>query len=1159
MFDAEIPITRDTGPVTCLGLTFPNDEERRKHFLGILREKLKDPDFRKIEGFPIGEDEDILALSDPPYYTACPNPFLAEWIVEPASSRLSASSRLDVSTPYHREPFAADVSEGKNDPIYNAHSYHTKVPHKAIMRYILHYTEPGDIVFDGFCGTGMTGVAAQMCGDKTVVESLGYKVENDGTVSQQETDENGKNIWKSFSKLGARRAVLNDLSPAATFIAYNYNTPVDVQAFEREAKRILKEVEDECGWMYETLHVEPASSRLISALEFTPCDPFKTEKGTYRKDNLPHIQVPGATYFITFRTHEFRVLSPEARRIALNSLCHWDDQRWKLFSAVVMPDHVHIIAKPLLKQDEQYWDLSEVLHSVKSFSANEINKSEEKTGTPVWQTESYDRVIRDAYELGNELAYLNHNPIKARLVNNAEAYDWRYVAGELITAGWKPALLGKINYTVWSDVFVCPDCTREVIFWEAAVDKEAGKVLDEFPCPHCGAMLTKRRMERAWLNKYDTALKQTIRQAKQVPVLINYTVGPASSGVEPASSRLKRYEKKPDHFDLTLIEKIERTEIPYWYPTVELPDGFNTRQPKVSHGITHVHHFYTKRNLYILSAIRRRCSSHILVLWFNSQLINLSKLNRYRPEISFPYNPLNGTLYIGSQISEADVFVAYSNKTKRLCTAFKDVTTNALVSTCSADATFDAQFDYLFLDPPFGSNINYSELSSIWESWLKVWTNNKSEAIENTVQKKGPNEYRRLMTACFREAYRVLKPGRWMTVEFSNTQASVWNSIQTAITDAGFIVANVSALDKQQGSFKAVTTPTAVKQDLVISAYKPNGGFEERFEELCRRQDAGATAGATEGVWDFVRTHLNYLPVVKRRAGFQPADINNLPTDINNPPADINNQGKAGRMPALLAVAERDPRILYDQMVAYYVRKGYPVPLNSAEFQEGLSQRFSYRDGMYFLPDQVAEYDKKKMAAGGIEQMSLFVHDESSAIAWLRQFLKGKPQTFQDIHPVFIKELGGWQKHEKPLELSELLEQNFLRYDGKGEVPNQIHSYLSTNFKELRNLPKDNESLRAKGKDRWYVPDPNKAGDLEKLRERSLLTEFQEYVALASSQRRLKVFRLEAIRAGFKKAWQERDYAIIIAVARKIPEAILQEDPKLLMWYDQALTRSGGE
>ena len=75
-----------------------------------------------------------------------------------------------------------------------------------------------------------------------------------------------------------------------------------------------------------------------------------------------------------------------------------------------------------------------------------------------------------------------------------------------------------------------------------------------------------------------------------------------------------------------------------------------------------------------------------------------------------------------------------------------------------------------------------------------------------------------------------------------------------------------------------------------------------------------------------------------------------------------------------------------------------------------------------------------------------------------------------------MQEIGGWQKHEKPLELDELLEQNFLRYDGDGDVPSQIHSYLSTNFKELRNLAKDDPVLQAKAKDRWYVPDPNKAG-----------------------------------------------------------------------------------
>ena len=126
----------------------------------------------------------------------------------------------------------------------------------------------------------------------------------------------------------------------------------------------------------------------------------------------------------------------------------------------------------------------------------------------------------------------------------------------------------------------------------------------------------------------------------------------------------------------------------------------------------------------------------------------------------------------------------------------------------------------------------------------------------------------------------------------------------------------------------------------------------------------------------------------------------------------------------------------------------------------------------------------------------------------------------------------------------------------KAPCPSQIHAYLSTNWKELRNLPKDDPTLVAKARDRWYVPDPNKAGDLEKLREKALLKEFEEYKEV---KKKLKVFRLEAVRAGFKKAWQERDYAVIVAVADKIPNNVLEEDPKLLMWYDQAVTRMGGE
>lgn len=916
---------KPSAPVTCLGLTFDNDEARRAHFTEELREKLQDPEFRKIEGFPLGSDEDILNLSDPPYYTACPNPWISDFIAEWEAQKPEQPEGYH----YHREPFAADVSEGKNDPIYAAHSYHTKVPHKAIMRYILHYTEPGDIVFDGFCGTGMTGVAAQMCGDKNEILSLGFRIKPDGTILKEETDEYGKKVWSPLSKLGARRSVLNDLSPAATYISHNYNTAVDSSVFERETKRILKDVEEECGWMFETKHTD--------------------------------------------------------------------------------------------------------------------------------------------------------------------------------------GQVGKTNYVVWSDVFICPECANEIVFWDAAVDHEKGKVNDEFPCPHCTSSLTKRKMDRAWSTIFDKELNETIKQAKQTPVLINYSIAG------------KRFEKKPDEGDLVLQRKIDSSEIPYHFPKNRMMPGKETRRNDPI-GVTHVHHFYTRQNLWVIAATLAKLPNMnyaitlLPVIWTNT------KLYRYRWAGGFAGaggGPLAGTLFIPSLIKDisllkslADYFKKGVKKKKLL-----EKMTPQAIMTSSSSAIHQIpndSVDYIFTDPPFGANLNYSELNFLWESWLRVLTNYATEAIENDAHNKGSIEYRSIMASCFSEFYRKLKPGRWMTVEFSNTKASVWNSIQTALTEAGFIVANVSALDKKQGSFKAVTTPTAVKQDLVISAYKPNGGFEERFQKEAQTE---------EGVWDFVRTHLKYLPVIKRQGVL------------------------------LLMVTERDPRILFDQMIAYYVRTGYPVPISSQEFQLGLRQRFAERDGMYFLPDQVAEYDRKKMISGAPQQLSLFVSDEASAIQWLRQLIKEKPQTFSDINPQFMQQLGGWSKNEAQLDLRELLNQNFLSYDGKGPVPEQIHAYLSTNWKELRNLPKDDPALVAKARDRWYVPDPNKAGDLEKLREKSLLKEFEEYKQV---KKKLKVFRLEAVRAGFKKSWQERDYATIVVVADKIPNNVLEEDPKLLMWYDQAMTRLTG-
>jgi len=943
--------------VECLGMTFENDEARRAYFLEKLKEKLKDPGFRKIEGFPIGTDEDILALSDPPYYTACPNPFIEDFIKHYGKPYLPAEASAqagDPSKPYSREPFAVDVSEGKTDPIYKAHSYHTKVPHLAIVPSILHYTEPGDVVLDGFCGSGMTGVAAEWCGSA----SAEYRRKVEAEFEKQSM---------AMPKWGARCVVLNDLSPAATFIAANYNLPFDVREFTKAGKQILDEVEQEIGWMYRTVH---SSTKDI--------------KG-----------------------HEGEIL------------------------------------KILLGE----------------------------TPCPSW--------------------------IK----------------------------LGRIEYTVWSEVFTCPDCTGEVVFLDEALDDETKRVKDSFPCPHCGSKVTKQRMDRCYETRFDGLLKTTIRVPKRRPSLISYKVDK------------NRFEKTPDEIDVKVIERIEDLPFPFQFPTdrmMHAPDGEECWGDKWRAGtasFSHVHHLFLPRAAQALAHLWKKAAlhpdiriRHMLHFFVEQAITGMNVQNRYGPH---RYSQSNGAMplvyYVPSQISEVSPWYVLGGKLERLYKTFQNSGMRngaCLVMTGSATRIpcHEDSIDYIFTDPPFGDNIAYAELNFVTEAFHRCFTNIKLEAIVSPHQKKGLFEYQHLMRGCFTEYCRVLKPGRWMTVVFHNSRNSVWTAIQESLQIAGFVVADVRVLDKQQGSFNQVIAGGSVKQDLVISAYKPNGGLEERFK---------LEAGTENGVLDFVRTHLKQLPV------FVPKD------------------GQAE------VVAERQNYLLFDRMVAFHVQRGVTVPLSAAEFYQGLAQRFPQREGMYFLPDQVAEYDRKRMTVKEMLQLELFVTDESSAIQWLRQQLTKKPQTAGELKPQFMQEIGGWQKNEKLLEMDELLAQNFLRYDGDGDVPSQIHSYLSTNFKELRNLSKDDPVLQAKAKDRWYVPDPNKAGDLEKLRERALLKEFDEY--RESKQRQLKVFRLEAVRTGFKKAWQERDYKTIIEVARKIPETVLQEDPKLLMWYDQALTRTGGD
>lgn len=736
---------------------------------------------KNIEGFPIGKDEDILALSDAPYYTACPNPYINDFI------EAYGKPYDEKSDNYHREPFVADVSEGKNDPIYNAHSYHTKVPHKAIMKYIEHYTEEGDIVFDGFCGTGMTGVAAQLLG---------------------------------------RRAILSDLSPIATFISYNYNKKVDIAEFEKEAKRILKEVEEECGWMYETNHYN-------------------------------------------------------------------------------------------------------------TFSKEFVGK-------------------------------------------------------------------GKINYTVWSDVFICPYCGSEIVFWDAAVDKEEGKVKSEFECPSCGATMKKTECKRATVTFFDKAIGKEVTQAKQVPVLINYTFGK------------KRYEKTPDDDDIALIKKIESMDIPYWFPINKILKGDKTGEP-LRIGITYVHHFYTKRNLWVLSCMNSKFKNR-LKFYFTALLINTSKMGRYGKRTG----NVSGTLYIPSLIKDLNVLLYAYRKLdgpkgflKPLKELSQKIENIAQLSTQSLLNLYNIplnSIDYIFTDPPFGDNLMYSELNFLWESWLKVFTNNKSEAIINKTQGKALEEYTELMEKSFKEYYRVLKPNRWMTVVFHNSKSAVWNAIQKAIHRAGFVIANVSVLDKKQGSFNQTTSLGAVKNDLVISAYKPKGELERRFLK---------NAGVGVEI-DFVKMHLSNQPVE--------------PT------------------------IERTRQMLYSKMLAYYVQHGYVIKYNSKSFYEMLKNNFYEEDGYWFTYDQISRYRefRKSNELKDINMNQLFIDNERAAIMWLYNFLK-EPMDYSSIYTNLTKVVSTQSKDKIP-ELKKILEDNFIEENGLYRRP-KAEETIRLEQKRERELLKDFEAI----------------------------------------------------------------------------------------------------
>ncbi len=807
-----------------------------------LAEKLEE--LKKIEGFPIGTDEDILALSEPPYYTACPNPYIKDFIEE------HGTPYDEKTNDYKRLPYTDDIDTNKNDKLTNAHSYHTKSPFHAIQQYIEHYSEKGDVVLDCFTGSGMTGIAAQKSG---------------------------------------RKAILMDLSPIASYLAYNYNSSVNSDVFLTQAGNILRELQEELGWMSETKHTD--------------------------------------------------------------------------------------------------------------------------------------------------------------------------------------GRIGKIRSILFSENFRCPLCNTDFILWDYAVDIEKGVFNDPFICKNCGAEIKKSDCQKLKIKRFDKYLNKEIEQVKIDPVEIVYVIDK------------KRYKKVPDKNDLELIEKIKNNTIPYHFPTDRMRVGGETRRND-KNGLTHVHHYFTHRNLYVLSALLSKINlvkdeavKSKLHIAFNSMLLRSSKkailaVNYYFNGGGGYIATISGNMYISSLFFEVEILEQFKTRVKKIdeINKHKLKQDNIIISTQSSTDFSNiatSSVDYIFVDPPFGENLMYSELNYLYEAWLKISTNNSSEAIMNKSQNKSITEYNLLMQESFQNLFRVLKPNRWITVEYHNSKSAIWNGLQESLTKAGFVIAHTSILKNKGGSFVINVSPNSVANDLMISAYKPNADFTHRFT---------TQAGANVEL-EFIKLFLDNLPP-------QP-------------------------------MIERTEKMLYSKMVAYYLQKGYQINLDAKTFYEMLFQNFISQDGFWFTTEQVNSYEdfKKEMKLKGNQKndgnMLLFIIDEKSSILWLQNFLT-EPKNFSDISTAYTK-ISNIRGDVIP-DLKVILEENFF-FDGeKYSIPTSKDKHIALLEKRNRTLKREFETL---------------------------------LIQAQTEKKKIKLVRKEALVYGFELCYKDKRFADILTIAKKLDKKILENSGEL--------------
>jgi DNA modification methylase len=360
----------------------------------------------------------------------------------------------------------------------------------------------------------------------------------------------------------------------------------------------------------------------------------------------------------------------------------------------------------------------------------------------------------------------------------------------------------EILYTVWSYRVICGECAHEFLLWD--VCRSYGRtvrehrILNEFQCPCC------RRLLLLGYICCGSRQQETLRELTP-----------------------------EDRENLRVFEQ-EAESLDDFAPRVTLPDGVNLNQPK-RHGLDRTDKFYTARNLIAMASLWKTIhqvgeddlAAH-LAFAFTSLYQRVTRLSEFR---FWGGSGNTARFNVPFIFNEANVFITFERKARsiedHLATTATHYSGKTAVINGSATRLAqvpDESVDLIFTDPPFGANINYSEMNLLWEAWLGSFTDTASEAIVSRSQGKTVGDYERLMTDSLREAYRVLRSGHWMLLVFMNSSARVWDALRSAIVDAGFVIVRADSFDKQHGTFKQFVSENTAGEDLVLHCRKPDAG-----------------------------------------------------------------------------------------------------------------------------------------------------------------------------------------------------------------------------------------------------------------------------------------------------------------------------------------------